>query len=312
MDSMDTFDMPEAVATWLLIQIGKYEVIHTYRDKGARTGVWQISSGDGEYIVKLHNQPLRWHMEVMAYQQWAIAYDPYVSRLCAVYKDDRWQGILTTTMPGRPVSDCLFDGQDMHQAFVQAGRLCRRLADLAVGERFGLTAPDGTPVDYEGEANADALSDPVKYQRHSFLRIFEKVQRLQVLEPHERTLANWALDSMELFTGEKPILVNGDYTPGNWLCNDRGDLTAIIDLEQIVWDVEMAAFIRLEGSTFIEHPNYKAAFWEGYGAIIEDKRDQLRILRIMHALYRIGYGVEMGNARFLSRGRAELQRLYEE
>jgi hypothetical protein len=305
-------ELPQATADWLQAQVGTFHITAAYRHDGTRSGVWRVESGNGEFIVKLHNRKLRWFTEVTAYQQWAVAYEPHVAKLCASYSDDHMQGILLSTLPGKPVRDYLSSEYNVQVAFLLAGRLCRRLADLAVGERFGMTAPDGTPVDYQGNANADVLYDPVKYLRHSFMAILEKANRFDVLLPAEHRLAQWALNSMELFDGEKPKLVNGDYTPGNWLCDASGALTGIIDLEHIAWDVEVAAVMRLESAFFPMHPSCKEAFYEGYGDDLSHKAGQLKILRIMHAIYRIGYGIETYNMPFLIRGRKELKQLAED
>jgi Ser/Thr protein kinase RdoA (MazF antagonist) len=306
---VDTFDLPDAADKWLLIQLGDFQVGHTYRERGARTGVWRVAAGDGKYIFKLHNSRLRWHSEVMAYQQWVTAYAPYVAQLYAVYSDDKTQGILLSALPGRPLVECQLETQALEEVYRQAGEFCRKLADFAGGTRFGLTAPDGTPVGFHGQENDEELSDPVKYIRHALLATYDKAQRLAALQPTELALAKWALDSLESFAGEKPLLVNLDYTPGNWLVDGDGRFTGVIDLEHISWDVEVAAFTRLESTYFPEFPRAKQAFYEGYGADLSEKSEQLRILRIMHALYNVAFGTDAGDQVRLERGRAILRRL---
>lgn len=135
-----------------------------------------------------------------------------------------------------------------------------------------MTDVDGTPVDYQGNAVGRILFDPVEYVRHSFLIAFDKAVQLGILHPAELSLAEWALDSVSAFAGEKPVLVNGDYTPGNWLVDENGI----------------------------------------HGSDLNEKAVQCAILRVGHALYNLVYGTEGKSQRLVELGRSDLERIRHE
>lgn len=281
---MPSLNALEAVQSWVASELGDYRVLASYREGSSRTGVWRVTSGEGEYILKLHSRRLRWYTEVTSYQRWAEAYAPFVPRLRAVCSDGDVQGILVSAIPGIPLREVQFASPTIERAFRQAGELCRRLKDFAIGERFGMTDIDGTPVDYQGQPVGDVLYDPVRYVTHSFVIAYERALGLNVLVPRERNLVESALDDIGVFADEQPVLVNGDFTPGNWLVDDGGAFSGVIDLEHLSWDVEVAAFTRLQSAYFPDFPAGEKAFFEGYGADVHRNVNQSRILRIRHAL----------------------------
>lgn len=244
------------------------------------------------------------------YEKWVEAYAPFAPVLRSVYEDTKRQGILITVLPGEPLRDRFLDDRATKAVYQQAGVLCRRLADFATSERFGMTNSDGTPVDYQGNAAGEVLYDPVKYVQHSFLEVYDRVRRLNALLPEEAKIADSALDTMDVFKGERPVLVNGDYTPGNWLVESDGKFTGVIDLEHVSWNLEVSAFTRLQSDYFPKFPSAELVFFEGYGGgLTREKHLQARIFRIMQALYNLMYGTRSDKIRFLKRGRSDFARL---
>lgn len=293
--------------------VGDYEVLRDYRTYSHRTQVWQLESRAGIFVLKLHHNKLRWRSEVFAYQKWRQAYTPYVPDLVGVLENDAVQGILITALPGIPLREANLRQDSLVEAYKQAGKLCRRLHSFETGIQFGILGEHGTRVAMSGEPLTGALlTDPVSFVKHRLMGLFATAQGLHALRPSEIEIIRIALGEVDSFAGETPVPVNSDYTPGNWLVDQDGRLTGVIDLESMGWGVRMDSIGRLLVRYFPDHAEAERAFHQGNGSNLPLENPlQARIIAVGFALSYLSFGVLADSQVTIERGRNVFRRLYD-
>jgi hypothetical protein len=299
--------IPEPAQFWLQTVLGRYHVLSVHRAGSNRTGVWKLRCADQNYFFKLHYDRLVWYSEVYAYQHWATAYEPYAPQLIAVFEDEHSPGLLTIAIAGIPLKDSQLDEPATLEVYRQAGRLCKRLGDLPAGVNFGLMNEQGMPVNYQGEPLGVSAPDPVTFIQDNFIELSSQAQMLGGIKSDELVQIELALEAMEVFRQEVPMVVNTDYTPGNWLVDQAGKFVGVIDLEHVFRNVTIDAFTRL---IVANYPRGAYAFFEGWGNNpLVTRLMQARIVCLRHALFYIGYGIKSNNEDWVKRGKEIFRRL---
>lgn len=289
--------IPTTISSQIISLIGPFQVIQNYRVQGARTSVWKIASQEKKFIVKFHHRKEKWHPEVFAYTQWTSAYAPYAPTLIGVLEDDDTQGIIITEIQGIPLREMSLSDKTKAEVYFQAGKLAGNLHRCAPGEWFGRPDQKGSPL-------KDKIDDPVTAIKNDFLRWYTKALDLQCLENTEVTLCEWALANLSVFADELPLPINEDYTPGNWLVDQAGKLSGIIDFECMEWGLRMDSFAMLWEKYFPQNALFEEAFWDGYGTDLK----RVYPLKVFIVCLKIGIadialGTEYNNSWNINMGR---------
>lgn len=303
MAAMDTADIPASVAAQVASITGPFQVTCNYRVQGARTSVWKIATKTQSYILKLHHKKRKWHPEVYTYTHWASTYAPFAPALVSVIENDETQGILTTEISGVPLREAQVSDEKKAEVYYQAGRLAGELHRYPPGEWFGIPDSQGSPLQ-------ERFDDPVAAMKADFEKWWTQAMHLQCLDKTEIALAEWALDHMQVYAGERPLPINQDYTPGNWLVDEQGRLAGVIDFECMLWGVRVNSFALLWDRYFPQNPLFETAFWEGYGVdLVQACPAQVFIVCTQIGIADISVGTEFKNEHAVLSGRQLLRRV---
>jgi hypothetical protein len=289
--------IPASIYPQIVSLIGSFQIIQNYRGQGARTSVWKVANDEKNFIVKLHHKKEKWHPEVFAYSHWTGAYAPYAPPLVGILENDDTQGIVTTEIQGIPLREMDLMDKVIAEVYFQAGKLAGNLHRCRPGEWFGRPDLNGLPF-------KDRIDDPVIAMKNGFMRWYTKALDLKCLDKPEVTLAEWALENLNIFADEIPLPINEDYTPGNWLVDQQGKLVGIIDFECMEWGHRMDSFAMLWERYFPQNALFEEAFWAGYGTDLK----KIYPLKVLIVCLKIGIadiaiGSEYNNNRNISMGR---------
>ena len=303
--------IPGEANSWLISNIGDYKILGTYHSGSPRTGVWRIQSSKGVYFYKVYQRRSRWGTEVYAYKNWTCAIDPFAPKLEAVLEGETNSGILITEMPGTRLSETVFEGREKEKAYFKAGELLRRFHESMVGKWFGCVDEKGLPIDWSGDPLSPELLHDLPGQKRDVLnKLLQSGDSLDCFGQSERQVLQWAIESSESYSSEKPIPTSEDYTPGNWLVDAEGNLTAIIDFENMLWGDRMFPFSRLINDYFLNCPNVEKSFYDGYGRCPPHEQPiQAGIACAIYAGHYVILGYRMNHEGYVTRGKAALRRI---
>jgi len=307
-------DLSDQVINWLEKEIGHFSFEFIELGSKGRTQTWRVKTRSDVYYFKLYESRLNWQHEIFAYKNWSGAYAPNVPVLCGEFENDTLPGILVTGIDGNPLREGNYSSEEIAAVYEFAGRLCRHLEEYAVGLRFGLPKYDNYQWSIlDHRIYPQITSDnPVEYVRNRYLTLLESAKKFHALDPQEMEITLEALDLIDVFSGEKPVPVNSDFTPGNWLVNKYNRFAGVIDLESITWDVPIFSLTRLISKYFPFQENGRKAFYRGYQGNLElEKPEQVRIVIIMDGLRYLIKGFDDNNLQNISRGRNIFQLIKE-
>ena len=286
--------------------VGNYRLVKEHRNNSTRTGVFEIQTENKERLfVKIHNRLNRWNPEVYAYQNWVSAIHPYAPKLLHHFKDNDLFGIIITAIEGRTINEYNVTNENvLEKSYYDAGRVLKKLHDNFKGNFFGIPTVEQSKVDTKGEV------DPVNYIISS-LDALEKLGKDKGLLREEDTkLIKWCIENCNVFIHSKPVPTHWDYTQNNWMINDKGNFTGIIDFENTLWGLEMDSFgVMLERYTN-NKPHLTKAIFSGYGLRQTDEVEkQLMIVGVKSAVAGIIYGNDIKNDRIYSLALKRLNKL---
>jgi len=295
--------LPSEVLAWAKGALGRCRVEESYREHSPRTGVWRLECHEGHVFLKLHKEKRKWHAEAFAYRQWACEHGAQVPRLLAVYEGDGVQGLLVTALDGRPLKETALDRRRTRDVYQAAGRLARRVHDSQTNAWFGLT-------DCHGEPFQTAHEDAVGYMTADLQHWANpgKLSQLACLSPDEEALLHWAHENLGVYRGEAAVPINNDYSPKNWLVNDRGEFSGVVDLECMQWGLRVDSFAELWLKYFPDELELEDAFFAGYGW--DPRREaplQVRNVKIKMGVANIVWGTESQVPLAVERGRRLLR-----
>jgi aminoglycoside phosphotransferase len=287
--------------------IGPFEVLANYRPKSPRTGVWKVQAlqDSREYYVKTYTRKQRWHPEVYAYRNWIAPLGPYAPELIGVFEGEGWQAVLITSIEGTIMRETALNQEASQAAYRKAGELTRLLHDSQSGEWFGRPDKDGNPIELSHNGN------PVAYVHDAVLDLAGKCREQALLGPSEAELAEWALPHTDVFAGSMPVPISWDSTPGNWMVDNRGVFSGMIDFENMLWGIDADNFSILFERYFADNTPGLLAFFQGYGMeALESKKLHIQICCIKMGLGDIYWGTQNKSVRVVDYGRQLLDRIH--
>lgn len=259
---MEQFDIyPSELNGIVQSIIGPFQIIMNCRPKSSRTGVWKLSSNVDQkyYYLKTFSRKQRWHPEVYAYQNWVNHLNPYVPEMIKAFEGEGWQGILITSIEGTVMRETSLDPDAIEDAYSKAGELTRLLHDSQVGEWFGRPDQYGAPIELYHDRDA------VNYVHLSIKDLADRALKEQLLNSSEIELLDWALRNVKVFEHTKPVPISWDSTPGNWLVDENGVFTGMIDFENMLWGIDVDHFSILFERYFAGDAFAKRAFLKATG-----------------------------------------------
>lgn len=293
--------------------IGPFQILANYRPNSSRTGVWKISSIRNKscYYIKTFSRKERWSPEVYAYTNWLHPLKSYVPKLIDIFEQEGLYAILITSIDGVMMREADLDLKATTKAYHQAGELIKILHDSQSGAWFGRPDLNGNPIDRSPSKN------PINYVYNSIQETTNRCEEQNLLTPMEIELVQWALQNIRVFERVKPVPISWDCTPGNWLVDDSGTLTGMIDFENMLWGIDVDHFSILFERYFVDNKVAMNAFFSGYGLeVLKDKKEQIQICCIKMAIANIYYGTQNGtqnNAQLIvNYVRNLLQKIYDD
>ena len=105
--------------------------------------------------------------------------------------------------------------------------------------------------------------------------------------------------------------VSWDSTPGNWLVDDRGVMTGLIDFENMLWGIDVDSFSILFARYFSDNPSAAQAFFQGYGpGVLQHRSAEIQICCIKMAIGDICWGTQHNAPGVVRYGRELLNKIY--
>lgn len=245
----------------------------------------QAPSGEGLFL-KRHRSARKFLQELHAYRVWTPHLVPQVPRLLIAWEGER--ALLLTAVPGT-----LAEGLEppySEELFFEAGHFLKCLHTLPHHDA------DPLPV-------AEALKQRAAawIERGRGRVVDELLARVQ------RGVTKAASIVTHLNLSRVPC--HRDYTPRNWLVDLAHDemTFSVIDFEHARADLALLDTVRLETEVWLEHPEFKAAFFGGYGALSEEEEQVLHSLTALEALATLLWGFEHGDEEGVKRGQKGLE-----
>jgi hypothetical protein len=292
--------------------IGSFRLAEVHRDGTGRTGVWEVASQNQRFFFKTHNRRGRWGSEVYAYNTWGHAFSPYLAELIGVFDAADHFGLLLRGVAGHPLRHSNVTEKAAIGVYHEAALCLRRLCQLDVQPWpwFGsAVADDGQPLSKEEGLALARPTDATNVMETLWESAEEKAERLGCLAPGQKRLLDVLRPLIGAFADEMPVPTHNDFTPGNWLVNSRGKLSAIIDLENMFYGLRIDPFIRLVADYFPANICFQKAFMDGFGDdILQRLPQQIAVGLTLHGLYYLCSGTQKGDAGQTQRGVSALRR----
>lgn len=288
--------------------IGPFHILANYRPNSSRTGVWKISSIRNKscYYLKIFSRKERWSSEVYAYTNWLPPLKSYVPKLIDVFEQEGLYAILITSIDGVIMREADLDINSTTKVYHQAGELIKILHDSQSGIWFGCPDLNGNPIDLSPSKN------PINYVYDSIQEMSNHCKEQNLLKPMEIELVQWAFQNIRVFEHVKLVPISWDSTPGNWLVDESGTLTGMIDFENMLWGIDVDHFSILFERYFVDNKVAMNAFFNGYGLeVLTEKKDQIQICCIKMAVADICYGTQNNAQVIVNYGRNLLQQVYD-
>ena len=292
------------VLAWCRDVLGPVELDadDTREHPGLRSGSLRLRGASGLCSVKIHRDAGHWASEVHGYEQWAAAFGDRAPRLLAV-RDEEPLALVISALPGKVLEEVQISDDQQQAVWRAAGRALARLHDHAVGDFFG-------PVQRNGTYAGAPVTDAVEWVDYQFADWLERGTRIGALGRAELEVVRAARELVPAFAGERPAPCHRDYCPANWLVTPGGAWTGVIDFEFSYWDVRAADFSRYPNWDWIDHPEWMAAFFEGYGrAFTPTEAQQHRAALALYALGAVAWGEENEYRIYAAEGRRALEYL---
>lgn len=298
--------MPGWASLWVADSIGAFRQVRVHRDGAHRTGVWEVESRGQRYVFKTHNRRYKWGSEVLAYRSWGQAFSPYLAEVVRVLDQPDHFGLLLRSVAGQPLREAGLPDWIAAVAYREAAQCLRRLTDSCAAPCpwFGsAVGDDGLPLSPEQGLFLGRDTDAAAL----FHRLLDDAERqarqLDVLTPAQWELVAVVRPLADAFAGERPVPTHNDFTPGNWLVDADGRLTAIIDLENMFHGVCIEPFLRLCADYFPTSPRCQEAFIEGFGIDLPQQLPhQIAVGLTLHGIAYLFSGVQRNDAGHRQRG----------
>lgn len=278
--------------------VGKFEIVKDHRGDNDRTGVIEIIATGKRMFVKVHNRLSRWSPEVYAYKNWTHVVSPYAPTLLHTFNDD-YLGIITSPLKGRTVNEYqINDAEKLMRIYYSAGEQLKNLHNTFQGTYFGIPSIDGSPFDKK------VITDPIYYISSSLESILKLGFDNQLFDNSDKHLVEWCIKKCDIFKDCVPVPTNWDFSQNNWMVDENGIFTGLIDFENMLWGIDVDSFgVIIERYTY-DKPYLRDAFFKGYG-LENNTEKQLKvfIVSVKMAIADIYNGVLNNHERFLTCGK---------
>jgi hypothetical protein len=286
--------IPATAGEWLSARLADFTIVTAFRTGGRRNRVWRLRSHAGDSIFKLHNRRSHWETEVFAYRNWRHVFKPWSAELIASFEAAN-QGLfgllLSFINAAVPLREANLNGVAAAAVYRQAGALLRGLHGAGSKPLFGRPGIDGA-VQGGGVSAADFNANTARSLRD----FAAQGAKLGCFTGDHVRLSLQAADVAERFPLQPAVPTHSDYTPGNWLVDADGKLSAIIDFENMAWSQREDSLVRLVLDYFPDHTEMADAFYDGYGEVVDANHcDRLWVGCVMYAAYHAVSGAESGS-----------------
>jgi Ser/Thr protein kinase RdoA (MazF antagonist) len=294
--------MNRELQAWCLALLGPFEALSGVQRPDERSGTSRLRTRTGSCYLKVHHDRAMWAREVHAYERWAPVFGPHAPPLLAV-REEPPHALLIGELEGEVLENVQLPVERERAAWRTAGQMLTRLHALPGGSFFG-------PCDRKGAPLEGAVTDAVEYITAELSREIEQATLDGLLDGVEQTTLRAALERVEVFAGERPVVCHRDYNPYNWLVTSDGAWAGVIDFEFAHRDVRVAEFCRYPDWEWIERPDLVEALFEGYARPLTlREREQCLVAHAQYALSAITWGTVGSYHGFVAEGRRALAHL---
>lgn len=290
-------DVRARALDWCDNELGDVRVVsdHTQDHGGHVSATCRLRYSDGHCYLKVHQSGSHWHSEAHAYRRWAGVFTDRAPRL--VKASEQHLALVITELPGTPSDGANLSGDQEVRLWRDAGAALMRMHAIGSSVRFGRCLRDGWLAE-------DLPRDPGEYVALRLRDELNRAKDARCLTGDETDVLHTALRHTSAFEGEHAVPCHRDYTTANWLVDDRGGLSGVIDFEFSRWDVRATDFCRHPEWQWMAKPYLMDAFLEGYGwPLNAARRRQLFVARAHYALEAIVWGREHSFFGFEREGR---------
>ncbi|MFD6334842.1 NUDIX domain-containing protein [Streptomyces niveus] len=285
----DAKALPTVLRDWAERATGAIDEVRDASHLRANSRVWELVRADGcRFYLKVSPTVRMYERETFALRHAAPAMGagraPQLGASSAEHL-----ALLTTAVPGRPVTELALTAAEEYEAHRQAGLLLARLhaaGDLTVGRRAEAK-----------EALRAAAQGAGKHLGEAGGR----------LTPAEHTLVRGLADQL-LTVGPLPLaFIHGDAWERNLLWSGHA---AWIDFERSRFAPVVQEFVPLACELWAESPRLRTACLRGYGRdLTPEEHHALTCLSGLDAVSAVNWGRSHGDQRVAARGRRTLDRL---
>jgi len=276
--------------------IGPFKLIESLRESSSRTSVYKLKANEGYYYLKLFSRRARFEPEIFAYNSWNKIFPEFTPKLIKVLDGKSEFGLIMTEIEGTILREAKMSKEEEYASYRKAGELTRLLQDSQIGEYFGRPSIKGNPIE-------DSFIDAYSYLEESLNELEDDLIKEALMSKTNADLLEAARAKLHLFTGEVPVPVSWDSTPGNWIVDQNNIFKGMIDFENMRWGIRTDSFGILYERYFLDDMNREKAFFEGYGLdYLENEKEKITFALIKIALSDLYYGSKFNNDRSLEMG----------
>ncbi|MEV4558374.1 aminoglycoside phosphotransferase family protein [Kitasatospora sp. NPDC049285] len=285
--------IPSDLRRWVNEHLAGVDLVADVSWPKAKSQVWRVSAGDQAAYVKISPSALDYQREITGYQHAEHALDPDgAPQLLAA--DTGLQAILSSPQPGLVVRALPLDLQDEQRVYELAGRSLRRWHDASAPatdrERDAIGASMTQQAD-EAAACLDSVGDQ--------------------LDAAQRALVRCVADELPQLGRQVPVVYrHGDFATRNWLWDSPSGILGLIDFEMAAPGLAAEEYMWLYAAVWVERPDLKTAFFDGYGRPLTAEED--RLLHLLTTRLGISYlnsGLIKNDSVLIDRGRLVLARM---
>ncbi|MFF7249916.1 aminoglycoside phosphotransferase family protein [Embleya sp. NPDC008237] len=231
---------------------GNAEVVADHTWPGTSTTVTRLRTHGGrEMILKTNTNADSFARELHALRTWAPALGPRAPQLLDA--DPTRHALLTTVVPGVPLSTLSPAVDEERSAYRQAGALLRFFHNAGPRRHLPTFGPD----------------------RAAYIRA-QLAHGTDPLTPEEADTARHALELLDAMPGQQAQPSHLDFTSRNLLWD--GERLGVIDFETSRYEAVGRDFLRIRQRTLNERPDLYTAFHTGYGR--EPDTEEGRLIRV--------------------------------
>ncbi|MET7496299.1 aminoglycoside phosphotransferase family protein [Streptomyces sp900116325] len=286
----DSTRLPAPLASWVETVLGPLKAVQDAPHPRENSQVWKVTGRTGDHYVKVAPKAVLYTRETRAYRE-AVPHLGHGNAPALKDSSADLLALILTAVDGEPLKQEESPAR-RRAAHRQAGQLLRRIHEALPGH----------------QAQDEAAHVVESAQSGLDMHIAEAGDHLSTAESDMlRHLVSTLPNFGPLPTGR----LHGDFRERNLLWNGRR--CALIDFERSEPGPLVSDFTRLATSLWPDHPELRAALFEGYGRSLSDAEEcALAAFAAADAASALAYGPRYNEALATARGRATVERLMQE